>query len=627
MDPGPMEKRSGPNPRVLLYALAAAILLLAPPLMPTTGWLRVYTTTGLYVMLALGLNVVAGFAGLLDLSYVAFFGIGAYLFAILSSGLFPIDLPFLITLPLAAFAAMALGLALGATALRLKGEYLALVTLAFSQLFRLLLVNLDRPVNITGGIHGLYDFGPIHLFGIRVSSPTAYAYLIWAAALLVTIACFRLKRSSYGLCWEALRQDEPAAQAVGMNTSMMKLKAFSFGALVAGFAGVLYASFQDAVFPNHFDFPRLVTVYCMVVLGGLGNVTGAILGAVLLSILFEFLGEYGPYRFMLSGLVLIGLMALRPQGIMGSIRLPGRAKKRAGENEPDVPKASLDACEMPEERSETGREEKHSKGDGVVMEIKGLSLNFMGIAALDKVSFEVREKEIVGIIGPNGAGKTTLFNIISGFYPAVSGAVLYKGKTLSGLKPHRIVKAGIARTFQEPRLFENMSILDNIKAARFGRAASGFFSILFSLPLRRREKKGAGLRVGEVLALFGESLSGGRFTRQAFSLSHPDRRRLEIARALSTGAKLLMLDEPSAGMSPREAEEIRDFIMKLRDDHGYTILLIEHRLNLVKSISDRVIFLSCGRKIAEGSYEEVACDPHVIEACSGGNSLAGFSRS
>jgi ABC-type branched-subunit amino acid transport system ATPase component/ABC-type branched-subunit amino acid transport system permease subunit len=617
----PIKTLPGRNRMALFYAVAAVTLLSVPLLTAGTGWLRIFTMSGLYVMLALGLNVVAGFAGLLDLAYVAFFGIGGYLFAILSSGWFPIGLPFLITLPLAALAAMTAGVGVGAAALRLKGEYVAIVTLAFAQIFRLFLVNLDRPVNITGGIHGLYDFYPIHLFGFKAVSPLVYAYLIWSAALLIMFACFNLKRSLYGLGWEAIREDEPGAQALGVNTSMMKLKAFSFGALIAGFTGALFASFQDAVFPHNFDFPQLVTVYCMVVLGGLGNVAGSILGAVLLSILFESLGEYSAYRFMLSGLILMVVTALKPQGIMGFIRLSHWTKTKPEKDAPNVIKASCDLHGLTEGKRELAREGTQGKGAGVALQIKGVSLNFMGIGAVDNVSFEVREREILSIIGPNGAGKTTLFNIISGFYPALSGAVFYKGKNLSGLKPHQIANSGIARTFQNPRLFKNMTILDNIKVARLPRITSGLLSILLHSPLCRREGRAAERTVKEVLGLFGESLSGEPFTRQASSLSHADRRRLEIARAISTGAKLLMLDEPSAGMSPGETEEIGNLIRKLRDDHGFTILVIEHRLKLVQSISDRVMVLASGGKIAEGSYEEVARDPHVLEACYGRKAL------
>ncbi|HEX9909493.1 MAG TPA: branched-chain amino acid ABC transporter permease, partial [Desulfatiglandales bacterium] len=279
--------------RLILYAAVGTVLLLAPHVMPNNYWLRIYGMTGLWIMLALGLNVVAGFAGLLDMAYVAFFGIGAYVFALLSSNQFNVHLPFLLTLPLSALATMGIGFALGSTSMRLKGDYLAIVTLAFAQIFRLLLLNLDRPINITGGVNGIYNLDPIHLFGFTIVSPVAYSYLIWTAAILVVIGCSRLKKSRYGRGWEAIREDELAAEVMGVNTTWMKLKAFAVGAFIAGWTGAIFASFQDSVFPNNFDFPQLVIVYCMVILGGLGNVPGVIVGAVFLSILPEFLREYG----------------------------------------------------------------------------------------------------------------------------------------------------------------------------------------------------------------------------------------------------------------------------------------------------------------------------------------------
>ncbi|MBP1742265.1 MAG: ABC-type branched-chain amino acid transport system, permease component, partial [Deltaproteobacteria bacterium] len=600
--------------RLILYAAAGMVLLVAPHVMPNNYWLRIYGMTGLWIMLALGLNVVAGFAGLLDMAYVAFFGIGAYVFALLSSGQFNIHLPFLLTLPLSALATMGIGFALGSTSMRLKGDYLAIVTLAFAQIFRLLLLNLDRPINITGGVNGIYNLDPIRLFGFKIVSPVAYSYLIWVAAILVVIGCSRLKTSRYGRGWQAIREDELAAEAMGVNTSWMKLKAFAVGAFIAGWTGAIFASFQDSVFPNNFDFPQLVIVYCMVILGGLGNVPGVILGAVFLSILPEFLREYGAYRMMTYGLILIVLMALRPQGIMGSFGVLSKAKKRPDKDETGVLRASTDLYYHEKEGGKTPGPKAFSKGDRVVLEIRGVTMNFGGILAVNALDFQVREREILSIIGPNGAGKTTLFNLISGIYPPSAGSIVYEGKKLSGLKPHHVVKAGVARTFQNLRLFSTLSVLDNAKVARFCRTKAGPLSILFNLPLHKREEQETDRAVKEALSLFGARLTGYRLEQQAMFLSYANRRRLEIARALSTDAKLLMLDEPSAGMNPQETEEITGFIKHLRDEYGYTIIVIEHKLNVVRNISDKVIALDYGRKIAEGTYDEVANDKEVIEA-------------
>ncbi|MGD9362246.1 MAG: branched-chain amino acid ABC transporter ATP-binding protein/permease, partial [Desulfobacterales bacterium] len=588
-------------------------------LMPNNYWLRIFTMTGLWIMLALGLNLVAGFAGLLDLAYVAFFGIGGYTFALLSSNQFDIHLPFLLVLPLAAVFTMVVGIALGSTSIRLKGDYLAIVTLAFAQIFKLLLQNLDTPVNITGGVNGIYSFDPINIFGFRIVTPLAYAYLIWIFAAIATIGSLRIKQSRIGRGWQAIREDELAAEAMGVNTTGMKLMAFAAGAFAAGAAGALFASFQDSVFPNNFDFQQLVIVYCMVILGGLGNIAGVIAGAILLSILPEFLREYGAYRMMSYGLILILLMALRPQGIMGGIGFLAKKKTRPDKDKSGRLRASTDLYyAQPAKTEETAvraaSQPAYTKSSRTLLELKNITQDFGGLKAVDNFSFALHEREILSIIGPNGAGKTTLFNIISGIYPPSSGSIYYEDKNITGLKPHKVVKAGIARTFQNLRLFNKMSILDNARVGRFCRTTAGPISVLLHLPRHKREEVETRQKAKEILALFGARLTGYRYDQEAMFLSYANRRRLEIARALATDAKLLLLDEPSAGMNPQETIEITGFIRTLRDKYGYTILVIEHKLNVVRTISDRVIALDHGVKIAEGSYDEVACSEQVIEA-------------
>ena len=601
--------------RLTFYGAIAVALLLLPHVMPNEYWLRIYIVTGIWVMLALGLNVVAGFAGLFDLSYVAFFGIGGYTFALLSSDQLGIHLPFLVVLPVAAVLTMGVGIALGSTSLRLKGDYLAIVTLAFAQIFKLLLLNLDTPVNITGGVNGIFGFDPISIFGFKIESPVGYAYLVWLFACLVTIGSYRLKMSRLGRGWESLREDELASEAVGVDTTKMKLMAFAIGAFVAGMAGVLFASLQDSVFPNNFDFPQLVIVYCMVILGGLGNIPGVIVGAILLSILPEFLREYGAYRMMFYGLTLIVLMALRPQGILGEIGFLTKKRKRPDKDESGTLKASTDLyykeAEAPVSKAPKVR---YAKTGRIILEVKGLTQDFGGIRALDDLDFVLHEREILSIIGPNGAGKTTLFNLISGIYRPTEGHILFEERDITGLRPHEIVKLGIARTFQNLRLFNKMSVLDNAKVGRFCRTSTGPVSVLFHLPRHEREEAETQEKADEILGLFGGRLTGYRYQQAAMFLSYANRRRLEIARVLMTEPKLLLLDEPSAGMNPQETKEMTEFIKYLRDAHGYTILLIEHKLNLVRRISDRVIALDYGVKIAEGTYREVANNEKVIEA-------------
>ncbi len=249
-----------------------------------------------------------------------------------------------------------------------------------------------------------------------------------------------------------------------------------------------------------------------------------------------------------------------------------------------------------------------------IFAVSGLVKSFGGLNAVDHMDLHVNTGEIVSVIGPNGAGKTTLFNLITGFYPADAGSIQFRGEELRGLPPHQITSRGIARTFQNVRLFPNMTILENVMVGQHSRSQAGVFGAILRTPGQRREEERVRRHAEEQLAFFGTRLVGYRLHQPAFVLSYANRRRLEIARAMATEATLLLLDEPAAGMNPRETAEITRLISRLRDERGFTILVIEHDMRLVKGVSDRVIAMDYGRKIAEGSYQEVTTDPSVIEA-------------
>lgn len=249
-----------------------------------------------------------------------------------------------------------------------------------------------------------------------------------------------------------------------------------------------------------------------------------------------------------------------------------------------------------------------------ILEVAGLNKHFGGLIVVNELSFELNEGEIVSIIGPNGAGKTTVLNLLSGINPPDSGDIRFQGQSIVGLEPHQVTALGMARTFQTLRLFLNMSIIENVMAAAYVHTRAGLFEIVFRTPGWRREEAEIRTMAEKSLSFFGERLVGYRFDQPAYSLSYANRRRLEIARAIVTRPKLLLLDEPAAGMNPKETREMTELIGKLRDEGGYTILLIEHDMNVVGGISDRVIALDYGQKIAQGSYQEVVTDERVIEA-------------
>jgi branched-chain amino acid transport system ATP-binding protein len=249
-----------------------------------------------------------------------------------------------------------------------------------------------------------------------------------------------------------------------------------------------------------------------------------------------------------------------------------------------------------------------------LLELSGVSKAFGGLQVVNDLDLDVGEGEIVSVIGPNGAGKTTVFNLITGIFRPDSGSIAFEGGVVSGLPPHTITTRGIARTFQTLRLFLNMTVLENVMVAAYGQTRSTIVEAMLQLPRSRREEKEIRRLAEEKLAFFGQRLMGYRWDQPAYSLSYANRRRLEIARAMATGARLLLLDEPAAGMNPVETHEITELIGKLRDDGGYTILVIEHDMHVVEGISDRVVALDYGQKIAEGSFEDVATNPRVVEA-------------
>jgi ABC-type branched-subunit amino acid transport system ATPase component len=249
-----------------------------------------------------------------------------------------------------------------------------------------------------------------------------------------------------------------------------------------------------------------------------------------------------------------------------------------------------------------------------ILEISGLMKKFGGLNALGGVDFHVDEGEIVSVIGPNGAGKTTFFNVISGMFAPDEGEIVFEGRDIAGLTPDQITKRGISRTFQNVRLFPNMTVLENVMVGQHCRTSKGIFSALFQTPGFRKEEEEIRDRAREILGFFGSRLVGYRFDQPAMVLSYANRRRLEIARAMASQPRLLLLDEPTAGMNPRETAELTGLIRKLRDERGFTIVVIEHEMKVVRDVSDRVVVLDHGVRIAEGSYDEVSTNEDVIEA-------------
>jgi branched-chain amino acid transport system permease protein len=306
--------------RIGLAAALGAVALVAPLLAPSDYVVGVLARICLYATLALGLNIVVGFAGLLDIGYVAFFGIGSYLYAFVASPHFGLHLPFLLALPIVVLGTALFGILIGAPTLRLGGDYLAIVTLGFGEITYLLLLNLDRPVNITNGPSGIIGIDPPGLLGFSLGDNTQYYYLFLAVLALALVASHRLQHSRIGWAWQAIREDELAARTMGINTTVAKLQAFAIGASFAGFAGALLASWQRSVFPENFLFTESINVLAMVIIGGMGSLAGVMLGAAVIVALPEVFRDLADYRLLVFGLMLMVLMIFRPQGLLAPRR-------------------------------------------------------------------------------------------------------------------------------------------------------------------------------------------------------------------------------------------------------------------------------------------------------------------
>ncbi len=669
------------------------------------------------MLLALGLNVVVGWGGLLDLGYVAFYGIGAYTYALLSSHQLGVHLPTPVTIPIVVVVGAVAGFLVGLPSRRLIGDYLAIVTLFFLQIFLTVATNGDQIAghNITGGANGILNVDPLHLLGhsleVQHEGVFAVGYLYIAIALfgVVYAALHFVNHSRTGRAWRSLREDPLAAEAMGMPVNLLKLMAFSFGAAIAALTGTLFASLNASAFPLSFSFPLVITVYTMVILGGQGNLAGVTIGAVLISVLLELLRDAGDARilFYLVGLLVLAYAFGRSRKLvvmLAAIVAFGFADAR--HRRPHTPQLDERACgrgprqralalgdhpdepqhldrpglvhhpDLPDPRAHAGarlgarhparadrlprhvrvgerparparRDALHrarrapdrahdraperparraAHGDhlmaATLLELRGVSLAFGGLKVVSGLDLTVAEGEIVSVIGPNGAGKTTLFNLITGIYEPDDGDILLEGRSITGLEPHQINRLGIARTFQTLRLFLNMSVRENVMAAAYGRTKAGVVRSMLRTPGMRREEQEIRRLAEENLSFFGERLKGYRWDQPAYSLSYANRRRLEIARAMATGPKLLLLDEPAAGMNPVETHEITELIARLRTEAGFTILVIEHDMHVVEGISDRVVALDHGVKIVEGTFEQVATDPRVVEAYLGTKAAA-----
>ncbi len=603
-----------------------------------------------FAALALGLNIVVGMAGLLDLGYAAFFAIGAYFYGVLSSfqlqpewssyweplawlglvarmpGPGTVDvvhttLSFWLAVPLAGVLAAGCGIAFGAPTLRLRGDYLAIVTLGFGEIVPIVARNWT---GLTNGAAGLNGVAPPVLAGTSFAvDSTPYYYVAVALVAGLIFVSSRLRDSRVGRAWMAIRDDEIAAGAMGVNLVRFKLLAFAIGASFAGMTGVFYVAKLQTATPEMFGFPVSVMILVMVVLGGMGSVWGVVLGAMILQLLQSWflqdltgwIHDFGTLTgldFLLKvdlvqsielifGIILVLMMLYRRDGLIPAHR-KGAALTFAQQHAvvERVSAVTLPGIAPPAQR---GRP---------LLEIEGVTVRFGGLVALNALDLMIPAGGVKAVIGPNGSGKSTLFNVISGLTPAAGGSIRFDGRELIGLSPDQILKAGVARTFQNIRLFGKLSVMDNVLVGAHSRLHTGPLRAILRLPRSRLEERLARERVMEILSLFGNRLLP-RVNESVSALSYANRRRVEIARALASGPRLLMLDEPTAGMNPAETMELAEQLKQLHT-LGLTILVIEHKLDVVTRLADTVAVLDHGEKLTEGLPDEVRRNEAVLDA-------------
>jgi branched-chain amino acid transport system permease protein len=589
----PASGASGLTLRRAGTAVFILVIALIPVLPTPEFWITQLNYIGLYALVVIGLVLLTGIAGLTSFGQAAFVGIGAYTAAYL-------NVTYQISPWLTVFIGLALtfvsALVLGALTLRMSGHYLPLATIAWGLSLYYVLGNVDA----LGKYDGLLGVAPISFFGISLNTGRSFYYLLWTVLLLVAFASIHLLDSRTGRALRALKGGATMAEAMGVNTLRYKVTVFVLAALFASLSGWLVAHFQRTVNPSPFGLKMGIEYLFMAVLGGVGHVWGAVTGAAIVKILEDqlqvwlprLLGGSGQYELMVFGIILVLALKYARDGVWAfvELRLP-RVQRRVDWH--DAPPL------------ETRPRPAHGEP---VLQVEAARKQFGGLVAVNDVSFEVRAGEIVGLIGPNGAGKSTLFNLVTGLLPLTRGSVRYRGQPVQGLPSREIARLGIGRTFQHVKMIPTMTVLENVALGAHSRGHSGTLSAM--LRLDRAEERRLLREAERQLARIGMR---AQMHELAGNLALGPQRLMEIARALCTDPALLLLDEPAAGLRLQEKTALADVLRQLRGE-GMSILLVEHDMDLVMGLVDRLVVMEFGTKLIEGSPQEVQASPAVRAA-------------
>jgi ABC-type branched-subunit amino acid transport system ATPase component/ABC-type branched-subunit amino acid transport system permease subunit len=570
-----------------LYWLGLIIVVFLTILIaPNTYYLYIIGTIAITTLVGVGLNILTGLSGQVSIGHAGFFAIGAYAGSLLMTKLhWNFWLATLIALIMAAIA----GIVLAAPALRVQGPYLAMVTVAFGIIIERVLVEW---VDLTGGFGGIFNIPKPGLLGLQPALKDV-VLIAWIAAILALMAFAALKNHPWGRAWQAVRDDEIAATAVGLNVLSIRLIAFAVSAAFTGLGGVFFASIVGFISPDSFTFHRSILFLLVVILGGLGTVAGSVVGAIALVILPELLNDFAQYQLLVFGILLLLTLWLTPEGVVSFLL------KRLSRSQPVYP-PSMSLTDLPPLLV------KHQ--NNLPLEVQQMTISFGGIKAVDSADLTAQSGTITAVIGANGAGKTTLLNLLTGFYRPESGTVRLGRLDLTGKNTLEMVLEGFSRTFQTTRLFNSLSVLDNLRVAYAGNKLGNIITALLG-----QNKGNQASTDGKLIGLLAFVGYRGDVNARADSLAFGDRRLIEIARALATSPQVLLLDEPAAGLGQQQRAWLAKLLPRLANA-GITVIAIEHDMNLVMEISDRVVVLDRGRVICEGIPAKVQRDPQVLEA-------------